>query len=1373
MNTLNGAFQLEMKENRGNASISVEEYKRPKFYVAYDKIKETYRVDDSVTLTGNAKAYAGNMIDGARVSYRVVRKPKFLYFRGWWQPLAEEMEIAHGETITDATGKFTIRFKAIPDRSINKETDPVFDYHVYADVTDINGETRSKENLVTAGYQSLLLKADLPELLPVDSLKSISIRTENMNGEYQPSTVTVSIFKLKPEERLVRNRLWERPDQYVMSREEFIRYFPHDEYGTETDFKTWPRQQQVYSRTDSTKSNGQWSMADSRLSPGYYAVELKTKDKNGEEVKDTKYLELFDAKSNQLNAPQYLWAKGSKPVEPGETTTIQIGSSAPDVFLVKRKEQPSLKDTSYSFEKINAEKKTFAFGADEKDRGGYGMNFLFVKDNRFYSFNDIITVPWTNKELHIEYASFRDRTLPGSEEKWKVKITGSKNEKLAAEMLASMYDASLDQFRTHSWYAPNIWNDYTSSVYWNDDNFRAVVSHQKWIDDQEYPGMPEWTYDRFIFSNYSFGVGNALPGGASELQIRRETYGTLNITATQVRGDKMASLKFTPPILRKDADLMSVDSSALNEVVSVGYGTVANKDQAPAIQPRKNFNETAFFFPDLRTDENGAIEFSFTAPEALTTWKLQTLAHTKELAFGISKKEMTTQKQLMVQPNLPRFLRQGDHIELTTKIVNLSDSELTGQVQLQLFDAATNQSVDGWFINTFPNQYFTVAAGESEVAKFPIQVPMQFNKALVWRITATTNSSATSYSDAEEDMLPVLTNKVLVAESLPMPMRGNGTKDFTFKKLLESGNSETLQHQSLTVEYTSNPAWYAVQALPFLMEYPYECAEQTWNRYYANALATKIANASPRVKQIFEQWNTLDTAALLSNLQKNQELKSALLEETPWVLQAKSENEQKKNIALLYDMVRMSDELRGNMSKLKTLLNDNGSFPWFKGGTDDRYITQYILTGIGHLKKLDGYTQGQEDDLTTILNDGLSYLDKKIKDDYGYLIKHKADLTKQQIGYMQVQYLYMRSFFPESKIPQASQTAFNFYKKQAQQFWLKQNKYLQGMIALALYRSKDKQTPAAILRSLKETSISSEEMGMYWKDNQFGYSWFWWNAPIETQSLLIEAFSEIANDTKTVDDLRTWLIKNKQTNNWSTTKATADACYAMLLQGTDWLNNEPVVHIKLGATTLSSQNGEAGTGYFKQTFAAEKIQPDMGAITVNVQPKNGAAGPGNLPSWGAVYWQYFEDMDKVTAAATPLQLTKKLFIEKNTDRGPVLVPIEEGTELHVGDKINVRIELRVDRDMEYVHMKDMRASALEPVNVLSGYQWQGGLGYYQSTKDASTNFFFSNLSKGTYVFEYRLFVSQTGDFSNGITTIQCMYAPEFSAHSEGVRITVE
>jgi uncharacterized protein YfaS (alpha-2-macroglobulin family) len=558
------------------------------------------------------------------------------------------------------------------------------------------------------------------------------------------------------------------------------------------------------------------------------------------------------------------------------------------------------------------------------------------------------------------------------------------------------------------------------------------------------------------------------------------------------------------------------------------------------------------------------------------------------------------------------------------------------------------------------------------------------------------------------------------------------------------------------------------------MEYPYQCAEQTFNRFYANALASKIVSASPRIKQIFEKWKTADTAALISNLQKNQELKSVLLEETPWVLQAKDESQQKKNMALLFDLVRMNGELQSALTKLQDMQLPDGGFAWFKGGTDDRYITQYILTGIGHLNKMNALPGPATEKINQFLSNAISYLDKKMKEDYDDLVKNRSNLGEDHLDHLQIQYLYMRSFFSEYPIPGETFKAMNYYRKQSQQFWLQQNKYMQAMIALSLFRTGDMKTAKDILTSLKQNSTANEEMGMYWKENTAGY--YWYQSPVETESLLIEAFGEIAKDERSMDNMKTWLLKQKQTQNWKTTKATADACYALLLQGTDLLAEERNVQIRLGNTAISSDENktEAGTGYFKKTIDGNFVKPEMGNISVTVsKPPSQSTVQQINSARGAVYWQYFENLDKITPSATPLRLTKKLFIEKNTDRGLILEPVEENATLKIGDKIKVRIELRVDRDMEYVHMEDMRASCMEPTNVLSEYKWQGGLGYYETTKDASTNFFFGWLPKGTYVFEYPLFVTAAGNFSNGVTTIQCMYAPEFTNHSEGFRINVE
>ncbi len=1379
---MNGNFSLYDTATKASYSFSVEEYKRPKFFTEIQKPKGTYRVNDSIEVTGTAKAYAGNNVDGAKVSYRVVRKVRYPIwwpvpifsgggggYRGFPSGNNEEMEITNGETKTDAKGEFKIKFKAIPDESVDKKDQPTFYYEVSADITDINGETRSGNTSVAVAYQMLQLNIDMPETLHADSLKNLKISTTNLNDIFEKANVNVTITKVISPTKIFRERYWEMPDQFMMSKNEYEGYFPYDVYKDEDQQSKWPLGEKVSDVTDSTEENSKFKNQKSKFEAGWYKIIATTKDKYGELVKAEKYIQLTNSAANEkiYDAVKLDVIKGN--AEPGEFIRYNISTGFDNIWLIHSLSKMDKTNTLTYKPITNTQSAPFAQSVVETDRGGMAMSYAFVKHNRVYKGNQAFSIPWSNKDLNISYETFRDKLLPGANEKWKVKITGNKGEKIAAEMLAGMYDASLDQFKTHNWYKPNIWPGLYNTIYWNINGFTKVNSEEFNRREYEYLTAPNKSYDQLLTSE----GGRYLEGYTLSMQ---------KVSAAPPPSPGNPALEEKIEEIKSDA---VVSRSLAGKVAGVRVkesDTATNNEQKTtdnsSVQIRKNFNETAFFFPDLRTDAEGNIEFSFTIPEALTKWKLMTLAHTKDAATAYSEKTTVTQKPLMVQPNAPRFMREGDNMEFSAKIVNLSEKEVTGIATLELLDAATNKPVDGWFKNVFPNQYFTVLAGQSQAVKFPMEIPFNFNSAMTYRVVAKSSGNSPSgdggFSDGEEMAIPILTNRMLVTESMPLNLRNQTTKTFKFDKLLNSGSSTTITNHALTVEYTSNPAWYAVQALPYLMEYPYECAEQTFNRYYANTLASYISRSMPKIKAVFERWKNVDTAALMSNLEKNQELKSALLQETPWVLDAQNENQQKKNIALLFDMVRMSTEQNKAFNKLKEMQSSNGGFVWFKGGADDRYMTQYIATGIGHLRKLNALTGDNYQTIKTIIDKAVPYLDKKIKEDYDNLIKYKSKLSSNNLSYIQIQYLYMRSFFSEYKVAAASQTAYNYYTGQAKKYWLSNSKYMQAMIALALHRSNDAATPKAIIKSLKENSINKEELGMYWKEWTTG-GYYWHQAPIESQAMMIEAFMDIDKNNTTVDDLKTWLLKQKQTQNWKTTKATAEACYALLLGGNNWLAEEKEVTINLGNTVVKSTDNltEAGTGYFKKRFEANKVNPAMGNITVAVAQTPNKPINQSTTSWGSVYWQYFEDLDKITSAETPLKLVKKLFIEKNSDKGPVLVALADGAQLKVGDKIKVRIELKVDRDMEYVHMKDMRAACMEPTNVLSEYKYQGGLGYYESTKDASTNFFFGWLARGSYVFEYPMFVTHAGNFSNGITTIQCMYAPEFTSHSEGIRVTVE
>ncbi|MEJ7589379.1 MAG: alpha-2-macroglobulin family protein [Ferruginibacter sp.] len=1378
---LNGQFSLFDEATNTSKDFSVEEYKRPKFFVEVLKPSGTYRVLDSVKVSGTAKAYAGNTVDGATVKYRVVRKVRY---QPWWYDTyggygrrimppgrsVEEVEITNGETTSNAGGEFHINFKALPDESIPKKDQPTFYYEVSADVTDTNGETRSGETSVAVAYQAIKLSIELAGRINADSLKNLKIRSLNINDIFDRANVNVAIYKIIAPNKIYRVRYWEMPDQFVMSKDEYAGYFPYDLYKDENQKDKWPLGEKISENNDSTSIAGEWKLSNVPLISGWYKIIASTIDKYGEEVKAEKIV-FIQAKSGPALADEPISVTVDQQESfPGQTIRYQIKTGLKCMAVQNLTNMDKNNGNNYATIKVGKPYQN-EIKVTESDRGGIAMSYVFVKHNRVYKGEENFSVPWNNKELVISYQTFRDKILPGSKEKWTAKISGNKGDKIAAEILVSMYDASLDQFKKQSWNSLNIWPGLTHRITWGENGFSSVNSEEYTRLYYHYWETARKTYDRLlpVFSLSRLdevvvvGYGTrkkSLQGAAETLESLTKGVYAFNMAPLQMATtDSMGDLN--------GEEKAGEDKSAVS---------ISAKPKQDNIQVRKNFNETAFFFPDLTTDAEGNVSFSFTIPEALTEWKLMTLAHTKDLSSGYLEKSVVTQKPLMVQPNAPRFMREGDRMEFSAKIVNLSKSEITGTVQLELLDAATNKPVDGWFKNVFPSQYFTVPAGQSTPVKFPIEIPFNYNAAMTYRVIAKSSSNSQgTFSDGEEMALPVLTNRMLVTEAVPLNLRNTNKKDFRFEKLLKSGNNTSLTNHGLTVEYTSNPVWYAVQALPYLMEYPYDCAEQTFNRYYANSLAAYVSNSMPKIKAVFDKWKTLDTAALLSNLQKNEELKSVLLEETPWVMDAQNEQQQKKNIALLFDLAKMNGASDNALTKLKEMQRSNGGFVWFKDGPDDRYMTQYIITGIGHLRKLNALSGKEYAKIKMLVDRAVPYLDNKIREDYQYLLKYKVNLKNNNIGHTTIQYLYMRSFFDEYDIAPKSKTAYNYFLGQVKKYWLSQGKYMQAMIALALYRTKDEIVPKAIIRSLKENAITSEENGMYWKDWGAGGGYYWYQAPVESQSMVIEAFSDIDRNPTTINDLKTWLLKQKQTQNWRTTKATAEACYALLLGGSSWLTEEKEVTISLGNITVNSTDDqtEAGTGYFKKSIEGEKVKAEMGNISVSTRAENGKAALPGSTSWGSVYWQYFEDLDKITTAATPLKLTKELFLERNTDKGPVLDKLSDGASLKPGDKIKVRIGLKVDRDMEYVHLKDMRAACMEPVNVISGYKYQGGLGYYESTRDASTNFFFGWLAKGSYVFEYPVFVTHSGNFSNGVTTIQCMYAPEFTSHSEGIRVSVE
>ncbi len=1325
----------------GSTNIRVEEYKRPKFQVEVAKPEAAPKLNGIVKVQGKATAYTGAAINDAKVTWRVVRDVRYSawwFRRFWWMPPQGNgtQEIAHGTATTQGNGTFDVQFTAKPDLSVPEESKPTFRYTIYADVTDTTGETRSSQRTVAVGYTALSASISKQAWLTDDEPVKLTIRTTTLDGIAQAAEGNLKVYALNQPDNVSRSQLRRRYS---------YRSYNDNPKPDPSNPDSWELGEVAFDEPFKTDGSGVVAVP-VELTAGMYRAILKTQDRFGKAVTGEIQLQVLDPDAKKLNLKiPNLFASKPATLQPGDES-LAIWGSGYDTARAYIEVVHRGKVLQSYWTKPNTTQVAIRQAVDESMRGGFNIRATMVRENRAYLNAQFVNVPWSNKTLDVKWEHFVSKLEPAAKEKWTAIIKGPDAERAAAEMVATLYDGSLDAYAPHYW--PGGFgvfrSDYATVRSQFENQLKTLGSiHRRWSRSFRNSQLRYREFPSEIIRNfygYKFSRRSRIPGGG----IAKD--GLMEM-ADMDAAEPMA-LAAAAPMMKQQASQGRADDSKRKMLASKDDGGAPQSD-LDNVSARKNLNETAFFFPQLIAGEDGTVRLEFTMPEALTEWKFMGFAHDQNLRSGYLTSKTVTAKDLMVQPNPPRFLREGDIVEFTVKVSNQSPTRQTGSLRLAFADARTGDAVDAQLGNSQRDQEFDVAAGESKSLSWRISVPDEMGF-LTYKAVGSTGR----LSDGEEGYLPVLSRRILVTESLPLPIRGKQTKQFQFDRLINSGNSDTLKNKSLTVQMVSNPNWYAVMALPYLMEYPHQCTEQTFNRLYANAIARHIAGSDPKIHRVFEQWR--GTPALKSPMEKNQDLKAVMLEETPWVRQAEAESQARRNVGILFDDNRLNSETTRLLKKMADMQYANGAWPWFPGGRDNHYITLYITTGYGRMRHL-----GVDVDPAAAIK-SLNYLDAWMTDRYNRIEAGNRHLN--HLSTTIAMYLYGRSFFLKDR-PVAAQhrEAVNYWQSQAKTYWLDlAHRQSQAHLAIALKRFGDETTAKAIMKSIKERSVSDEEMGMFWRDLEI--SWWWYRAPIETQAMMIEAFDEVISDAQAVEDCKVWLLKQKQTQDWKTTKATADAIYALLLRGTDVLASDALVDVSLGGQSIKPEDIEAGTGFFEQRFTGAQIQPQQGDIKLT-KVDDGVA-------WGSVHWQYLEDISKVTPyEGTPLKLTKQLHIKKNTDKGPTLVPVDGPVE--VGDELVVRVVLRTDRDMEYVHLKDYRGSGTEPVNVLSRYRFQDGLGYYESTRDTASHFFIDYLPKGVYVFEYSTRVQLRGKYETGVASVQCMYAPEFNSHSESLPIEVK
>ena len=1283
---LTGYFSLRAADT--SVSFKVEEYKRPTFDVTFEPVKVEYQVGDSIEVAGMAKTFAGAPVQNARVHYNISRSYAWV-----WRFMGRGSARWEGEAMTDADGKFSVPVHFEIDSDRRESPLWYYTYNIQADVTDGAGETQQANLSLPLGSTSMVLNMDnLPDNLVKEKKLEIKLTAMNLSGEPVDTPVTYQVVEMEEQKDGQ-----EKEGRKVLT-------------GTVEANKSFVPEA-IYA-----------------LPSGNYRLKLSAKDTQGRECTASKNFLLFSL--NDKRPPfvitDWFYQDGLE-FDAASPATIYIGSSEKNVYLLydvfagnKRLESKriQLSDSVISFR--------FPYKKEYGD--GILVSMAFVKDGRLYSHNARIMKPAPEKKLQLKWTTFRDKLRPGQQEEWKLTVLYPDGRPAEAEMLATMYDASLDKiYSAHKLDFGVDFHYVVPLTYWNTSYMRNAYLYVD-FPLKRFRAVP-LEYSELIIPSTGRMEAVVVGYGGSP---RATLTGALKIRGRSAANAVMNQEAVTDMVLQEEM----VETSAQEKAE---MGSSEELAETGDIQIRENFAETAFFYPQLRTNETGEVSISFVLPESLTRWKFMGLAHTQNVDYGKIEATATASKEFMLQPNMPRFVRVGDKANIAASLMNLSDKGVKGTVRMELFNPETEK------VFYSQKQKFDMKGGETGHVNFAFEVSDKY-AVMACRMVA----DGDTFSDGEQRYIPVLTDKQWVTETVPLNVNGEGVHTFSLENLFNK-HSKTASEQRLTVEFTAHPAWYAVQALPVVANPQNEDALSWATAYYAHSLAACIVKENPRIKQVFDSWKaqggTKET--FMSNLHKNQELKNILLAETPWLTEATNEAEQKQRIATLFDLNTMNSGLAVSVEKLRELQNGDGAWSWYKGMQGSRYVTTQVMEMLVRLNALT--PQDADSRMQPMIQKGFEYLGKQAAEEYKSM---KEAEKKGAVGIRPseqvLRYLYICAL--DGKAPVDEKVNRYFIDKlsgEGKELTI----YGKALGAIILQQAGKVAEAKLFMQSLMEYSVVTDEMGRYFDTPKARYSWFSYKIPTEVAAM--EAIQRITKDTKAIDEMKRWLLKQKQTQTWETPIATADAVYVLMATGTsDLLANTGGVEITLGKEVIRTPADDA-IGYIKKTMSGDVM--NIKKIRVDKE----GAGMG----WGAVYAQYLESMDQISGQGNGLSVSRQLY--KGDEA------LNESAPLKVGDKITVRLTVKADRDMDFVQIKDDRAACMEPLQAVSGFRWGNGLGYYQATKDASTQFFIDQMRKGTYVIEYQVYVNRTGEYQAGIATVQSAYAPEFGGHTRGYRVMVE
>ena len=1290
---LTGSFSIRV--NGQNHYIRVEEYKRPTFHVEFPEVKQAYAAGDTLTVKGNAMTYSGVPVQGARVSYKVVRRTAF-----WWWSYSRYWETAtlgyrndgdaifQGEAETGVDGTFDVTMPFVMPET---QYPMYYQFVVTADVTDTAGETHSGQLSLPLGNKKQTLSVDLEEKMLIDEKPVMTFYLMNAAGKKLDAEVKYRI-----------------------------------------DGGNWLK----------TKTSTSISLTSCfpPLTSGKHSVEATCE---GDSLTREFVIFSLDDKSPATETDDWFYQSDSRFPNDGKPVTIQVGSSDKDVHIVY---------SIFSGKKVikrgavdrNNQLLNMKLAYGEMYENGLLLTFAWVKNGKCYTHSAQIHRPLPDKNLTLAWTTFRDRLKPGQQEEWTLTVKDCNGKPVDAQLMATLYDKSLDMLQAHSWsLVPYIDLPLPSNrwVYPNHPKVSNMASHH-WSSSD----VKELVFSHFdpnVFPNLYYHRFRRFSRGA---MLTRGRARVANDEDGMVFEDAMVAME-PAMAYAKSAEPMEVEAE---ESVAVAQP----EPETEQVQVRENLNETAFFYPQLTTDAEGHVALKFTLPESLTTWRLMALAHTRDMFVGSIVGEAVAQKDVMIQPNVPRFLRDGDQGSISARIFNTGEKNLAGKAQLKLLNPETNAVVYE------QSQDVSLKAGETTAVTFNLSPLTSDLSLLICQMTVSGNG----FSDGEQHYLPLLPSQERVTVTMPITQHQPGTAKVDLAALIPADAKGC----KLTFEYTNQPAWLMIQALPTVGSPSDDNAISQAASFYANSLGRYILQQNPQAKTAFDLWKQEkgEETSLTSALAKNQELKDLLLNETPWVLDADNETEQKQRLADFFDENLMQNRLSDAVAKLNKLQRTDGSWSWWQDMPGSFYMTVAVSEMLVRLNEM----AGEQTETKQMLTDAFGFMGQEIVKDVEEMKKWEKEGHEVSFpSFKALQWLYLITL-DGRELPDEVVRANNYLLKLLKKEIKSQSIYEKALTAVILSKSDPKRA-AEYAQSLKEWTVYREDIGRYYDTPRAGYSWFDYKIP--TQTVAIEALQRLAaSDQQTLDEMRRWLLQEKRTQAWDTPINSVNAVYAFLQGGSLKLTSDNAV-VKVDDQPLDLPKATAAIGYVKTQVPAT-------SQTLTVEKTSEGT------SWGAVYAQFVQATHNIVASGSGITVKREFIIDHSPltiDHSPLTIDHSAAqksaenngqcsmfnVQCKVGDRVKMRITITADRDYDFVQVVDKRAACLEPVRQLSGWHQ----GSYCTPKDYTTNYYFDCLSKGTHTIESDYYIDRAGLYETGTCTVECAYAPEFRGVAPSLTLEVK